>query len=212
MDKDNVGSGYSKIANKYAELFYDELDYKPLDKYLAEVFCSKIRENGKVCDLGCGPGHISRFIKDEGIDVIGIDISDGMLKEAKEKNPDIEFIKGDMLDLKLNDMSFAGIMLYYSIVHLTISELEQVIIKLRKALEQNGILYISFHVGDNILHVDSLLDENVNLDYMFFQTDEIVSLLKKYKFKIIEAFTREPYEEVEYQCKKGYILCQKVSE
>lgn len=38
-----------------------------------------LREKGKVCDLGCGPGHISRFIKDQGIDVCGIDLSDGLI-------------------------------------------------------------------------------------------------------------------------------------
>ncbi|MBH1940914.1 class I SAM-dependent methyltransferase [Mobilitalea sibirica] len=69
-------------------------------RYLIKEFCNCLRGNGKVCDLGCGPGHITRFIKDQGIDVCGIDISDGMLRKAKEKNPDIEFIKGNILELK----------------------------------------------------------------------------------------------------------------
>lgn len=211
MDIDNIEVGYSKIANKYTETFFNELIYKPLDRYLLKEFCNNIREKGKVCDLGCGPGHISRFVKDQGIDVCGIDLSDGMLKKAKEKNPDIEFTKGNMIDLETKEKSFAGIILYYSIVHFTIKEVEEVFVKLRNVLENYGLLFLAFHVGDEVLHIDSLFNEELKLDYIFFNTDEIVCILKKHKFKIIEAITRYPYDE-EYGSKKGYIICQKIVE
>ena len=209
MDIDNIEVGYSKIADKYTKTFFDELNYKPLDRYLLEKFCNGIRGKGKVCDLGCGPGHVSRFIKDQGIDVCGIDLSDGMLKKAKEKNPDIEFTKGNMINLETKEKSFAGIILYYSIVHFTIKEVEEVFVNLGNILENNGLLFLAFHVGDEVLHIDSLFDEEVKLDYNFFNTDEIVRILNKHKYRLIEALTRYPYDE-EYGSKKGYIICQKL--
>lgn len=204
--------GYDKIANKYTETFFNELDNKPLDRYLLEEFCISLRGKGKVCDLGCGPGHISRFVKDLGIDICGLDLSADMLKKAKEKNPDIEFIKGNMIDMKEKEKCFSGIILYYSIVHFSIKEVDKLFCDLRRILDNNGLLFLSFHVGNETLHVNSFFDEEVILDYIFFNTDEIVDILVKHKFKIIEALTRYPYDGYEHGSKKGYIICQKVGE
>ncbi|WP_197661137.1 hypothetical protein [Mobilitalea sibirica] len=72
-------------------------------------------------------------------------------------------------------------------------------------MKDNGLLFLSFHVGDEVLHVNSLFDEEVMLDYIFFNTDEIVRLLDKHKFRIIEALTRYPYDGYEYGGKKDIL-------
>ncbi len=147
-----------------------------------------------------------------GWDVCGIDLSEGMINIAKHKNPDIEFIKGDMLDLELKEESLGGAILYYSIVHFTLEEVEKVFKKLWEILEDNWVVFMAFHVGDKVLHMDSLFDEKVEIDYMFFDTDKIVNILNKNKYRVIEAITRYPYENHEYASKKGYIICQKIKD
>ncbi|BCD90149.1 hypothetical protein fh0823_02880 [Francisella halioticida] len=42
-------------------------------------------------DLGCGTGDLTNEIKNKGVKIIGVDLSENMLKKAKENYPDIEF-------------------------------------------------------------------------------------------------------------------------
>jgi SAM-dependent methyltransferase len=211
MNTNHISKGYDKIASKYAEAFIDELDEKPLDRYLLKEFSVLLRTNSKACDFGCGPGHISRFLKDLDIDVFGADISEGMINVATEINPDIKFIIDNMIDSKLVDESIGGAISFYSIVHLDYKQIEQVVKQMWRVLENEGVLFLAFHVGDSILHVEELFDEKVEFDYVFLNTETIVDLLKVRGFKIIEAITRYPYIDHEYESKRGYVICKKIN-
>lgn len=69
---------------------YGELEF-PGTYYLAfrdipEILSRNIR--GKVAlDFGCGAGRSTRFLKDRGFDVLGVDISEAMLREATGRDP-----------------------------------------------------------------------------------------------------------------------------
>lgn len=83
---------YDKIWGKYD---YDA-DVKFLDGLFKEYGCRSI------IDIGCGTGnHVIRLSK-LGYEVMGVDISETMLKIAKEKDKDakIRFIQGDMRKLE----------------------------------------------------------------------------------------------------------------
>lgn len=209
MNSKNISEGYSKIAKDYANEFYNELDHKPTDRYLFELFCSKVKGKGTVCDMGCGPGHITEYIYNKGIDVVGMDLSLGMLDAAKERNPELHFERADMLALDEVDKQFAGIISHYSIVHFRDSELMHIFKGLKSLLIDDGILFLAFHIGNEELFVEELFGKQVNMDYIFHDIDQILSLLKELNFNIIEAICREPYDGYEYPSKKGYIVCQK---
>ncbi len=60
-----------------------------------------------VISIGCGSGVDTRWLADNGAKkVIGVDISEGLLKIARTNNPDIEFHEMDMEQLDLPDESF----------------------------------------------------------------------------------------------------------
>lgn len=51
----------------------------------------------RVLDIGCGSGHYSAWFAERGADVVGIDASDEMLAEARERHGDVAtFIDGDL--------------------------------------------------------------------------------------------------------------------
>jgi SAM-dependent methyltransferase len=56
----------------------------------------------RVLDLGCGGGALSSFLKTHGASVLGLDYSPQMVALAASRNPDIEFVCGNVLDLDLN--------------------------------------------------------------------------------------------------------------
>lgn len=62
-------------------------------KFIAENLKKEIPENGRVLDVGCGNGVISRHLGQFGYDVLGIDISQKTIDVARSKNnlPNVRF-------------------------------------------------------------------------------------------------------------------------
>src|SRR6266850_631643 len=92
-------SGYDRVAEHYATEYFDELKRKPFDCELLDTFAESVRDDGPVCELGCGPGQVARYLKDRGVDVCGLDLSSEMVRVARDLNPDISFEQGDLCAL-----------------------------------------------------------------------------------------------------------------
>jgi hypothetical protein len=86
----NVPS-YDAIAEEYAEKFFDELDGKPFDREVLDRFAASVKDPGPVCDLGCGPGQIARYLAGRGVGAFGIDASVSMAATARRLNPTLDF-------------------------------------------------------------------------------------------------------------------------
>jgi SAM-dependent methyltransferase len=54
-----------------------------------------------VLDAGCGTGRVARELARHGIDVVGADISPGMLLTARELAPELAWIESDLASLDL---------------------------------------------------------------------------------------------------------------
>lgn len=204
----NVSESYDKVANQYKS-FVNELDYKPLDRDLLVRFANMTMGQGKVCDLGCGPGHIGAFLHKHGVDVMGIDLSEKMIQEARLLFNGIEFEVGDMLDLSLTDGMLLGIVAFYSIVNLPQNKLKQAFCEMYRVLDMDGKLLISFHVGNEEMYTNRFLDQDVLLSFYFFEPESIIQLLEEVGFIINETVIRYPYKDVEYQSKRAYIMAIK---
>src|SRR5258708_1782037 len=57
---------YDRVARAYAEKFFTELEQKPFDRELLDRFAADVRGRGRGCDLGCGPGHVGRYLAGRG--------------------------------------------------------------------------------------------------------------------------------------------------
>jgi trans-aconitate methyltransferase len=100
---------YNVVAGDYAATFSDELGAKPFDTELLDDLARDFVGGGLVCDLGCGPGQIGAYLATRGCDVIGVDISPGMLRTARERHPSVRFQLGDMRALPLADASCVAV-------------------------------------------------------------------------------------------------------
>ena len=79
-------------------------------------------------------------------------------------------------------------------------------------LRPNGVILLTFHIGQETKHLDELLDQAVSLDFFFFETEEVKDYLRTAGFLLEEVITRDPYPEgVEYQSRRAYIFARKVS-
>ncbi len=200
--------GYSQVADEYAEKLFGELAYKPLDRELLDRLISEVGSLGPICDLGCGPGQIARYLKDHGAEALGVDLSPKMAATARKLSPDISFFQGNMLSLDLPEASWGGIAAFYSLIHLPRPCLLDALRELRRVLRPNGLLLMSYHIGAETVHLDEWWDKPVKLDFNYLQTSLVTDLLAKAGLRVETVIERDPYPE-EHPSRRAYIFARK---
>jgi ubiquinone/menaquinone biosynthesis C-methylase UbiE len=206
----SIRESYDRLADEYARRIFNELQHKPLDRELLDRFALEVVGHGEVCDMGCGPGHVARYLHDAGTTIFGLDLSPRMLEQARRLNPAISFQEGDMMALDLKDATLAGITALYAIVNIPKPSLPFVFREMERVLKPGGLLLIAFHTGNEVLHEDELWGQPISMDFFLFQTSEIRQLIETAGLAIEEIIEREPYApEVEYQSRRTYIFARK---
>ena len=205
----NTQSSYDRVAEEYARRVYGELAGKPLDRKLLDWLIEKVGGRGMIADIGCGPGQIARYLSDHGAAACGVDLSPGMLAQARTLNPDLEFMQADMRTLEgIPDRAYAGISAFYSIIHVPESELAQAFAAFKRVLQPGGVVLLAFHLGAEIKHLDEWWGEPVSVDFIFYSRETIKQKLTEAGFVIEEAIERDPYPEVEFASRRGYIFAR----
>ena len=213
MDDDltqSIRESYDRLAEEYARRIFNELQRKVLDRELLDRFAAAVAGHGDICDMGCGPGHVARYLRDAGAKIFGLDLSPQMLEQARKLNPDISFREGNMLALDLPDGSLAGIAAFYAIVNIPHEALPIVFREMARVLQPGGLLLLAFHVGDQTIHENELWGQPIAMDFFFFQTSAMQLELEKAGLAIEEIIERGPYApEVEHQSRRSYIFARK---
>lgn len=204
----DVRESYDSAAEAYAEHLAAELAGKPLDRHLLNRFAEETRDRGLVADLGCGPGHVARYLHEQGVAMLGIDLSPEMIRVARRLHPGLDFRVGDMKRLDLPDSALAGVIAFYAIVHFDSSELGAILLELRRVLSPGGLALLSFHIGDQVIHVEDLFGAAVSLDFRFHDPRTVVEALRSADLDVIEHVEREPYKDMEYPSRRCYLLAR----
>jgi ubiquinone/menaquinone biosynthesis C-methylase UbiE len=112
-----------------------------------------------ILEIGCGTGEFSRLLAGRAEKVLAIDLSQQMIRLAKERStlyPNIDFIEADVMTYHLPDNQFDYIATLTTLHHLPI---EIILRKIRKALKPGGVfvcldLYQRSNLSD--LLIDSI--------------------------------------------------------
>ncbi len=212
MSTNPFQSSYDAVAADYSANIAHELAGKPLDRRLLDDFAERVRESGhgSVCDFGCGPGHVTRYLHEQGLDAFGADLSPGMVAQARQLNPGIRFVTDNLLAIRQPNASLAGIVAFYSLIHISREQMAQALSELHRVLRPNGLLLVAFHVGSQTVHLDDWWGHPVSLDFNFFEREEMERWLRDAGFTLQYSLLRAPYApEVEHQSHRGYILSVK---
>ncbi len=201
-------TSYDRVADEYVRRIFDELQHKPLDRQLLDRFAANVRDVGPACDMGCGPGHVARYLHERNVQVYGVDLSVELVERARRLTPGVEFRRGDMMALDIPDESLVGIAAFYSLIHIPRADMVRALRELRRVLRPGGVFLLAFHIGDDAIHLDDWWGQKVCVDFFFFQSAEMTGYLASAGFEIEEVIEREPYPDIEHQSQRSYIFAR----
>ncbi|MFI7316826.1 class I SAM-dependent DNA methyltransferase [Streptomyces venezuelae] len=143
-------TSYDTVAVSYADRLREALAGAPYLRAALALFADSVGASGggPVADVGCGPGHVTAHLHGLGVDAFGIDLSPVMIDVARRDHPHLRFEVGSMTDLDLADTSVAGLLAFWSLIHVPDEAVPTVFGHFRRVLRPGGPLLLGFHVGD----------------------------------------------------------------
>lgn len=145
---------YESIAKVYDYIF-------PKNRKQLEFVESikKISNEEKILDIGCATGNLTELLGEKTGNVVGIDLDKELLKEAKDKHPNLNFENMNMLEVneKFEENSFDRVVSFgNTLVHLdSREEVEEFFQKVYKTLKFNGFFIVQ------IINYNRIIEKNI---------------------------------------------------
>ena len=186
---------WNNIAEKY-----DDRSETPISDVFA-MFTGKLPENGKVLDLGCGTGlPYARHLVEKGFDVLGVDISEDMVKVASRNVPEASFVQFSMNEITYRD-EFDGVMSSFSMLLLPPDLFRETASRIHSALVEGRLFYLSLNEPASISDdPDSDVFVNIMGQEMYsraYTVEEIESYFRPLGFSLMK-FNRDIHVSEEF--------------
>lgn len=143
---------YDTVAVDYARILAVGCPSDRVDREVLARFGAGLR--GPVVEVGCGPGRMTGPLVRLGLNVRGMDLSPEMVAEARRRHPDLDFRVGTMTALDLPDASLAGLVAWYSIIHLPPDQRPVAFAEFARVLRPGGRLQLAFQVGAQVVQIE----------------------------------------------------------
>ena len=139
-----------------------------------------------VVEVGCGPGRDMAWFETQGAHVTGVDLSAGMLREARARVLG-DLAQMDMRRLALADGRFDAAWCMGSLHHLPKSEAPRALTELRRVLIRDGVLALSLHEGQDEGWEPSPDDPRVDRFFARYGMREVETLLIGAGFSVVDS-------------------------
>jgi SAM-dependent methyltransferase len=112
-------AGWEAIPERYHQAF-GSLTTQTIGPLLDAV---RVKSGTKLLDLATGPGYVAAAATKRGATVLGVDFSSGMIEQARQLHPGIEFREGDAERLPVGNGLFDSAVISFGILHFAQPEL-----------------------------------------------------------------------------------------
>jgi trans-aconitate methyltransferase len=170
------------------------------------VFAEHVGD-GPVLDLGCGPGRITAHLAGLGLDVSGADLSPAMVAEAGRRYPDLRFTVARLDAPGVPDGSLAGLVAWYSLIHVPSVDLPRTLRAVTNALAPGGYLQLAFHHGRDHRTITEAYGHVLDLDAWHLDPDDLTPALAEVGLEVTATVVRAP--EGPERSAQAYLLARK---
>ncbi|WP_246224369.1 class I SAM-dependent methyltransferase [Mycolicibacterium anyangense] len=199
-DLDTVRESYDRAADNYVEMVKStgvgDIHAQPWLKAAVDVFADTVAPVGRVLDAGCGPGTVTAYLAERGVEVTGVDLSPRMIDHARRLYPHCTFTVGSVTDLDLASGSLGGILGWWSLFNLPRHILPTVLASFAEALRPSGQLIIATHVGDeDVVRTQAYNGVPVQWTTYQWRPEQLIFLLQQVGLRLV-ADLRLPADQV----------------
>ena len=174
---------YDKIAPEFARVNAEIPEHLRLD---AQNFIKKLPQNGRCLDLGCGAGRDLAWFEQQGLNILGADLSTGMLAQTR-KITTRPLVQMDMLNLGFANQSFSGVWCNAALLHLPKAKAPQALKEMRRILANGGILDLAVQAGDSEQFETNPYEAGLGERFFArYQADEMTHLLTTQGLIVLE--------------------------
>ncbi|QIX26663.1 class I SAM-dependent methyltransferase [Nocardioides sp. JQ2195] len=189
-DLDAVRESYDRVADNYVDLLQTQgmgdVRTHPWLKGCVDAFATQVRGLGPVLDVGCGPGQVTAYLRDLGVEASGVDLSPRMVEHARRLHPDCSFAVAAATELDLEPESLGGILGWWSLFNLPRELLPSVLTSFHDALVPGGEVLVATHVGDDdVPRTEAYGGVPVSWTTHRWQPDQLATLLEQAGFTLV---------------------------
>ncbi len=152
-------------------------------------FCNLLpRGRARVLDAACGPGNVSRYLLAQRpeLDLLGIDLAPRMVELARQAVPKARFLVHDFRNLADLESRFEGIICAFGLPYISPEEAAAFLTAAAKALEPNGVLYLSAMLGRSQDSGFERCSTGEKLHITYYGQEQITDWLRGRGFGIIK--------------------------
>ena len=186
----------------------------PVDRSLLTAFVELVSSagNGRVADIGCGPGRVAALLARHGFDVVGIDPSAALLDLARHAHPSIVFELGQLNALPVANGALVGAVCWYSIMYTPPSHMDELCFELSRAMAPGGWVLLAFPAGSGeALHRDDAFGTKLPLTTYLHDPNDVRERLTTSGMEIHVTTIREA--ELEHEMTpQAFIIARRTSD
>lgn len=203
--RQRIQAAYDAAAEEYQGAFGDDLARLPLDRQMLDRVLGAA-QGGLILDLGCGTGSAGSYLSGGGAQVVGVDLSFGMLRTGRRNSLDFSACQGDMARLPFCDRAFAAAVAFYSLHSVIRDEIGSVLVEVARVLEPGGTLLVATHLGEGEVYSDTFLGHEIaTTGGTLYSEQQVMSMVSSSGFEVEVNEVREPLSH-EHASRRIYLM------
>lgn len=178
-------NSYNNNAERYSKTYNLSYIEKQLKFYLENF------NGNRILDVGCGHGRDASYFSEKGFDVVGIDLSEELLKTARENSPKSRFYLMDMRHLDFYSNLFDGIWACSSFLHVPYKDAESTLKGFNRVLKPEGLMFLCVLEGEGEKMEKTMKFQEYERFFAYYSKDRIEDLMDKADFNVINCEVEE---------------------
>jgi ubiquinone/menaquinone biosynthesis C-methylase UbiE len=159
MTTEQIRAAYNQVAQQYAAV---NTTMAATVAAAAERFLRLTGHDAHILDVSCGADLDMAWFEAQGMQVIGIDLSRGMLAQARRRVRG-RFLQMDMRSLAFRAGRFQGIWCSASLLHVRKCEAFRVLAEFQRVLVPRGVLFLALQEGIGEIWESSKYDDGIEI-------------------------------------------------
>ena len=187
-DYQKTFDSWNNLAEDYEARF---MNFKLYDDTY-DFFLTLLKNgSGKVLEIGCGPGNITRYLMKKRPDLIlmATDVSPKMIDRAKLNVPNVHFQVKDCRDLGSLNEVYDAVICGFTLPYLSLPDRKKFLYDCSRLITKNGMLCISFvdaKLEKSVLTQD---DKGNSMRFYYHNHQEVCKALEHVSFAVKKNFT-----------------------